>query len=237
MEFRDIVVVGASAGGIPALQQLVRALPAGFAGSILVVLHISRHSPGSLANILSRAGTLPATNARHNQEIVPGHIYTAPPDRHLLLSKQGRIQLGFGPKENGFRPAVDPMFRAAALTYGPRVIGIVLTGGLDDGTAGLCAIKQAGGVAIVQSRSEAEVPSMPVAALRHVNVDYCLPIAEISALLPSLVRGRVEKGEGVIPMSDRLRIEVEVAANDKRHPDILQLGPPSIFTCPECHGS
>jgi two-component system chemotaxis response regulator CheB len=237
MDLRNIVVIGTSAGGIAALQRLVHGLPADFPGTIFAVLHMARNSPGYLADILARAGKLPARSARNNEKIVPGRIYVAPPDRHLLLTEPGLVCLGCGPKENGFRPAVDPLFRSAALTYGPRAIGIVLTGGLDDGTAGLCAIKQRAGLAIVQAPDEAEVPSMPKSALRHVPVDYCLTIDEIADRLPGLVRQPAEAIEGAAPMPDKLRIEVAVAADDERHPDILQLGSPSIFTCPECHGS
>lgn len=241
MRQRDIFVIGASAGGIAALRRLVSGLPADFPGIVLIVSHLSPDSPGALPEILSRSGPLTAINARHGEEIGPGRIYVAPPDRHLLLAPGGRIQIGHGPKENRFRPAVDPLFRSAALHYGTCVTGIVLTGGLDDGTAGLCAIKQAGGLAIVQDPREAEVPSMPKNALRHVSVDYCLDIDAIAALLPTLAVDQCEPGsrvERARSMYQAIEVEVQVAADERtRETEIFQLGQPSRFTCPECHGS
>jgi two-component system, chemotaxis family, protein-glutamate methylesterase/glutaminase len=161
MPEREIVVVGASAGGISPLQSIVRGLPTDFPAAILIALHISRQSGGLLPDMLAGAGPLPASNARHNEEIRAGNIYVAPPDRHLLIGPERRIYLGHGPRENRFRPAVDPLFRSAALNEGRKSIGIVLSGGLDDGTAGPCAIKQAGGLAVVQDPADAEVSSMP----------------------------------------------------------------------------
>src|SRR5262245_31399196 len=241
MPVRDIFVVGASAGGVAALQRLVGGLPEDFPGSLFVVLHMSPESPGSVPDILARAGRLPATNARNGEKIIPGRIYVAPPDRHLVVEAPGDIRLGHGPKENRFRPAVDPLFRSAALAYGPRATGIVLTGGLDDGTAGLCAVKQAGGTAIVQDPKEAEVPSMPASAMRHVAVDHCLGIDAIAALLPRLAAEPVETRERIAEvrsMSKDVAIEVQVAADERRRESaIRRLGDPSLFTCPECHGS
>src|SRR5438105_3287466 len=212
MPQRNMVVIGASAGGITALQSLVRQLPREFPAALLIVVHISRHSIGLLPEILNRAGPLPASNARQGETIENGHIYVAPPDKHLLIGAKTRIQIGHGPKENRFRPAVDPLFRSAALIYGPEAIGIVLSGGLDDGTAGLCAIKQAGGLAVVQNPDEAEVSSMPRSALNHVAVDYCLTAHEIGVLLPQLVR---EASGEERAMSDEIRMEVELAADER----------------------
>jgi two-component system chemotaxis response regulator CheB len=238
MLHRDIVVIGASAGGIVALQRLASRLPADFPASVLIVVHLARESAGMVPEILARAGPLPASNARHGEALLHGHIYVAPPDRHLLLIEPGKIHIGHGPKENRFRPAVDPLFRSAAVTYGARNIGIILSGALDDGTAGLCAIKNAGGLAIVQDPAEAQVPSMPVSAFRHVAVDYVLTMEKMAALLPELVREvprTSAAGRGSVP--DNIQIEIEVASDQERHPGILKLGSPSIFTCPECHGS
>ena len=187
MPQRDLVVIGASAGDIAALQKLVRALPGDFPAAILVVVHMSPHSPGLLPEILSGFGPLLASNARHGEPIENGHINVAPPNRHLLAGANRRIQIGHGPKENRFRPAVDPLFRSAAVNYGAQSIGIVLSGGLDDGTAGLCVIKQAGGLTIVQDPAEAEAPSMPRNALNHIAIDYCLAAHEIGAMLPQFV--------------------------------------------------
>ena len=241
MPVRDIFVIGASAGGVAGLQRLVGGLPEDFPGSLFVVLHLSPHSTGAIPEILTRAGPLHAANARHNETIAPGRIYVAPPDRHLLLASPGRVQLGHGPRENRFRPAVDPLFRSAALAFGPRVTGIVLTGGLDDGTAGLCAVKQAGGMAIVQDPNEAEAPSMPASAMRHVAVDHCLGIDAIAALLPRLATEPVEAAGRIAEfrsMSKDIALEVHVAADERqREAAIRRLGDPSLFTCPDCHGS
>src|SRR5262249_18523422 len=150
-------------GGVPALMDLVSRLPKNLAAALLIVVHTSPDGPGILPLILERAGPLKIGSAENAQPIVAGHIYVAPPDRHLLV-KRGAIRLGKGPRENGFRPAVDPLFRTAAGWYGPRVVGIVLSGGLDDGTMGLLAIKEHGGTAIVQDPMEALFPSMPQSA-------------------------------------------------------------------------
>jgi two-component system chemotaxis response regulator CheB len=234
---RDIIVIGASAGGIEALQELVRALPVDFPASIFVVQHIAAESPSVLAGILSRAGPLPAHTARHLQSILPGNIYVAPPDRHLLLDPSGHMLTTRGPKENRFRPAVDPLFRSAARAFGSRVIGVVLTGGLDDGTAGLWAIKRRGGTAVVQDPEDAIYPSMPSSALRHIAVDYCLPIAEIGPLLVRLTKVPFEqRGETKVP--EDIEIEVKIAEEDQPvRAGILKLGDLSLFTCPECHGA
>jgi two-component system, chemotaxis family, protein-glutamate methylesterase/glutaminase len=232
---RDLVVIGASAGGIAALQKLVRALPPDFPAAILLVVHMSPHSPGLLPEIVNGFGPLPASNARHGEPIENGHIYVAPPDRHLLAGVNRTLQIGHGPKENRFRPAVDPLFRSAALNYGAQTIGIVLSGGLDDGTAGLCTIKQAGGLAIVQDPAEAQSPSMPRNALNHVAIDHCLSADGIGAMLPQLVR-EAPAGD-ICALSDETRMEVTLAADERNQADIQKLGEPSSYTCPSCHGS
>lgn len=235
MPEREIVVVGASAGGIRALQSLVCGLPGDFQAAILIVLHISRQSGGLLADILAGATRLRVSNARHNEEIRTGHIYVAPPDRHLLVGPERRIYLGHGPKENRFRPAVDPLFRSAALNEGRKVIGIVLSGGLDDGTAGLCAVKQGGGLTVVQDPSDAEVPSMPRSALQHVAADYCMSAEKIGEMLPILLR---EAPTREMPqMSEDTRLEVELAADQRNQTDVAKMGQPSPYTCPSCAGS
>ena len=187
MANRDIVVIGASAGGMEALQKLVSRLPAGLPASLFVVWHLSPGVKSILPSILTKAGALPAVHPQDGDRIEPGRIYVAPNDHHMLL-ENGYIRVARGPKENRFRPAVDPLFRSAAYVYGPRVIGVVLTGALDDGTAGLWTIKLRGGTAIVQEPEEALIRGMPLNALDNVAVDYRLPVAEIGELLPSLVR-------------------------------------------------
>ena len=186
MPNRDIVVIGASAGGIEALQQLLRPLRADFPASIFVTVHFPENSTSVLPRILTRAGRIPAIAAADGEPIVPGRIYVAQPNHHLLL-EQDCIRLVRGPRENGNRPAIDPMFRSAAIALGPRVIGVVLTGLLDDGTAGLAAIKRAGGVAVVQDPSDAVFPSMPESAIQYVDVDHVVPIRDMARILSTLV--------------------------------------------------
>jgi two-component system chemotaxis response regulator CheB len=235
MPKKDIIVIGTSAGGIDALRQIVSRLPADLGAAIFVVLHTAPQSPGLLDEILNRAGPLPAVKAVDHDAIRSGRIYVAMPDYHLLL-EPGIVRLTRGPKENRFRPAIDPLFRSAAQTYGPRVIGAVLTGGLDDGTAGLWAVKQLGGTAIVQDPEEAFAPSMPLNALKYVKVDYCLPLAEIAPLLAQLTSEPMEE-EGERHMPEEIDIEVKIAKeNSSLSAGVLKLGEPSNYTCPECHG-
>lgn len=234
----DIIVIGASAGGIDVLSRILKELPAGFPAAIFVAVHIAPNSPGYLADILSRAGPLHAQNARDRQAFRRGCVYVAPPDRHLMLEASGRIRLTRGPKENRSRPAVDPLFRSAALAFGSRVIGIVLSGGLDDGTAGLRGIKMCGGTAIVQDPADALVSSMPATALHYVSVDYVRPAREIAPLLVELVSR--EAPQQIVPEADmrkQLQIEVDIAKGGHRSDAVTQFGHPSIFTCPECHGA
>jgi len=177
-----IAVIGASAGGVQALLKLVQQLPADLEASIFIVLHTSPSLPSRLPKLLQSAGNLPVIHAVDNATIHPGCIYVAPPDRHLLV-KPDLMQVVLGPKENRFRAAIDPLFRTAALAYGDRVIGILLSGALYDGTAGLFDIKQRGGLAVVQDPEEASVSALPRHAIAHVAVDHILPIAEIAQLL------------------------------------------------------
>jgi two-component system chemotaxis response regulator CheB len=186
MKQQDIIVIGTSSGGIEALKTLVGGLPKEFNASIFIVLHIAPHFPGNLAQILKDAGRLPAVSPVDGERFKAGHIYVAPPDCHLLLDRSGYIHVTKGPKENLFRPAINPLFRSAAQAFGSRVIGLILTGALDDGASGLRMIKQQGGVAIVQDPLDAYSPSMPLSALRLVKVDYCLPVTEIANLLTDL---------------------------------------------------
>jgi two-component system chemotaxis response regulator CheB len=232
---QDIVVIGASAGGIEALRAIAGGLPNEFPASIFVVMHTAPQSPGILADILDRAGALPAANAVDRERIHPGHIYVAPPDQHLVIEPT-RVRLTRGPKENRFRPAVDPLFRSAAQVYGPRVIGVILTGNLDDGSAGLRAVKQLGGTAIVQDPQEALAPSMPRSAMRQVRVDHCLPVAEIAPLLVRLASIPIEE-QGAYEVPEEMNIEISIAKEDTAlDAGVLKLGEPSNYACPECHG-
>ena len=180
-----IIVVGASAGGIGALEELLRNITADLRGAIMIVLHISPWSESRLPDVLGRASALPVRFATHDVPVAPGHVYLAPPDHHLLI-ENGRMQLWRGPKENFHRPAINPLFRTAALNYGERAPGVVLSGAQDDGSAGLWWIKRAGGVAIVQDPEEATFPEMPRAALQFVDVDYIARAADIGRLLSGL---------------------------------------------------
>jgi two-component system chemotaxis response regulator CheB len=233
---KDIVVIGASAGGIEALRTVVSALPPDFAAAVFVVLHMSPDSPGVLGHILDQAGPLPAKSAARGDRIEPGRLYVAPPDHHMLIVP-GKIELTRGPRENRFRPAVDPLFRSAAQTYGPRVVGVILTGGLDDGTNGLWVVKQLGGTAVIQDPAEALAPSMPLSALRHVRVDHMVRIAELAPLLVRLAATPADAVEGGLVVPEDVNIEVNIAKEDKaKEAGVLTLGDPSIYACPECHG-
>ncbi len=233
MVSRDIIVVGASAGGVEALQELVRTLPTKFEGSMFVTVHFPEDGTSVLPRILSRVGHLPAVHATDGAPIVPGRIYVAQPNFHLLLSQRG-MRVIRGPRENGNRPAIDPMFRSAATAFGPRVIGIVLTGNLDDGTAGLLAIKRHGGLAIVQDPQDALFSSMPQSAIDHVQVDRVVPLRLLSSTLADLME--VPTHEGAPNMRDKR--ENELSAGDlnaieqpEQHP-----GTVSPFSCPDCGG-
>ena len=231
----DIIVIGASAGGISALAKLVAPLPPSFAASIFVTVHIPEHSRSALPTILSQKGHLPALNPVDGEAIQMGRIYVAPPDRHMLI-KRGFVHLVRGPRENGARPSVDPMFRTAARAYGKRVVGVVLSGALDDGTAGLIAIKKQGGLAIVQDPDEALYDGMPRSAIAHGDIDHILKVSEIAELLVRLVEQPLEKG-GDEPMSDEMEQETDIAELDlSALHSFDKPGTPSRFSCPECHG-
>jgi two-component system chemotaxis response regulator CheB len=232
MAKRDIVVIGASTGGVEALQQLVELLPGDYPGVIFVVMHTG---PGSvLPEILSRAGKLRAVSAEHSVRYEPNCIYIAPPDRHLLIN-DGVMQLDAGPRENGSRPSIDPLFRSAARTHRERVAGVILTGKLDDGSAGLFAVKARGGLAIVQEPTEAASPDMPLNAMRNMTVDHCLPLAKIAALLTKIASD--ENGSDEVS-SDAMKEE----RSDLVDPPELMKSPPPNETqiplaCPECSGA
>lgn len=236
----DIIVVGASAGGVEALITLVRGLPADLRAAVFVVLHMPAQSPSALPAILDRSGPLRAVQAEDRQEIEWGHIYVARPNHHLLVER-GHIRVGHGPKENMHRPAIDPLFRSAAQAFGSRVIGVVLSGMLDDGTSGLKAIKARGGVAVVQDPNDAVYSSMPLSAMQNVAVDFVGPIGAMPLLLERLANEPA--GEGVVAVndhidSDHIDIEVDIAKNDCSDADMLdKIGALSHYACPDCHGT
>jgi two-component system chemotaxis response regulator CheB len=234
MPVHDIIVIGASAGGISALSRLFQALPAGLPAAIAVVQHTSANSPGLVDRIIARDCRLPTRYAVDRMPLELGTIAFAPPDHHLLI-EPGGMRVVRGPRENLHRPSIDPLFRSAAGIYGPRVLGVVLTGSLDDGTAGLQAIRGAGGVTAVQDPDEAEFPSMPRSALAAVPIDHCLPLAGLADLLVRLA-GEPD-APGTLQVHNDLVREAAMAAGGHTDPAILDgLGRPSYFSCPECHG-
>lgn len=187
---RDIIVVGASAGGVTALKALLNGLPADLAASVLLVQHTAPRADNTLVEVLARSCALPVSSPNGNTTIQDGHVYVSNPDRHLLI-ENSHVASVMGPKENRHRPAIDTLFRSAARHYGPRVIGVVLTGLLDDGTTGMWEVKRRGGIAVVQDPEDAEYPQMPRSVLEHVPVDHCIPLKEIPSLLDSLSRQNV----------------------------------------------
>jgi len=235
MPNHDIIVVGASAGGVEALTRLVKSLPNDMPASFFVVLHIAPQSPAMLPSILRRAGKLPVEETRDEQAIELGHVYVASPDYHLLV-ESGRVRVIRGPKENRHRPAVDPLFRSAAWAYGPRVVGVVLTGTLDDGTAGLWAIKSCGGVAVVQDPMDAAYPGMPTSALQNVDVDYSVPLDQLGPLLDKLARQSVANHVNA-QSPEKLKLETQFTMMQRDIRDMNALGQPSAFTCPSCRGA
>ncbi len=186
MEKKNVIVIGASAGGHEVLKHIFSGLSNGIDAAIFIVCHIASDVFGILPQVLSKLSTMPIANAVDNEPIVFNRVYVAPPDRHMIIER-GCVRLIHGPKENRFRPAIDPLFRSAAYSYGPRVIGIILSGALNDGTAGLLAIKQFGGTSIVQDPQESETPGMPESALRSVKVDYKVTVLEMIEVLKRLV--------------------------------------------------
>lgn len=235
MAEHNIIVVGCSVGGVEALQTLVGGLPENFPAAIFVVLHIAPESTSVLPKILDRAGKLPAAHATNGELLRTGRIYVAPPDHHLLIEKD-HIVLSRGPKENRHRPAVDPLFRSAAKWYGPRVIGVVLTGALDDGAAGLWAIKRGGGIAIVQDPDEALCGDMPRSAIEIAKVDHVAPVERIPELLRKLVPQQATAGNGAgksAALSKEIKfaeLDMSAVENEDRP------GVPSQFACPDCGG-
>ncbi len=240
MANRDLIVIGASAGGIEALQQLCAGLPADLDAALLVVMHTSNHSGGLLPKVLERACSLPASHPVDGQSIERGHIYVAPPDLHMVV-EEGQIRTFRGPRENRNRPAIDPTFRSAAVAYGRRVIGVVLTGMLDDGTAGLMVIQAHGGAAVVQDPKTAMFPSMPQSALNRVPTARVAEIQSMPNLLAKLVSEEIK--EPAQPLAWRgkddtaTKREVRIAELDMSEVENeMRNGVPSQFGCPECGG-
>jgi two-component system chemotaxis response regulator CheB len=235
MTAKQFVVIGASAGGLEAIRTLVAGISDTFPAAICIVLHTSPESPGVMPEILSRAGRLRTSVAVDGQRLEGGRVYIAPPDRHLLV-EPGRLRVTKGPREHRFRPAIDPLFRSAAQVFGPAVVGVVLTGNLDDGTAGLWTIKKLGGVTIVQDPSDASFPSMPLHALKHVDADYVVPVSRMASLLAELTSDLVSRPQPVAA-PPHVDVEVKIAKEESpRDAGLEQIGRPSPYACPECHG-
>jgi two-component system, chemotaxis family, protein-glutamate methylesterase/glutaminase len=239
LQGHDIIVIGASAGGVEALRQIVRELPADLAAAVFAVLHVPAQSPSILPQILDRVGPLRATHAIDGEPIRYGRIYVAPPDNHLLVERD-RVRVVHGPKENRYRPAVDPLFRSAAVAYGPRVVGVVLTGALDDGTVGMIAVKRRGGICVVQDPHDAIYPSMPSSVMRNVKVDFSVPLSDVAPLLVHLANEPAED-EGAYPVDEDLETESKITEQQLNPQEFLDavksIGKISNYTCPECGGS
>ena len=230
---QHLIVIGASVGGVSALRALAKALPADLPAAVLMVLHIGSNT-SVLPQLMARETALPTATARHGQPIEAGRIYVAPSDRHMLVV-DGRIELTHGPKEHHSRPAIDPLFLSAALSRGPNVVGVILTGMLDDGTAGLQAVKACGGIAVVQDPAEAYAPGMPGSALRHAAPQHCVRLSELPGLLIELAARPLAPPTAPPPA---LWHEMALARLQGHVMDHLQaIGRPSPYTCPECHGS
>ncbi|HEX5044314.1 MAG TPA: chemotaxis protein CheB [Candidatus Polarisedimenticolaceae bacterium] len=219
---RDIVVIGASAGGVDALSELVTGLPADLPAAVLVVLHTLPTYGGLLPEILTRRGPLRAVYGLHGDPVEPGHIYVAPPDNHLTV-RAGHLQVLRGPKENGHRPSVDALFRSAAQAYGPRVIGVVLSGHLDCGTAGLMSIRARRGICVVQDPEDAAAPDMPRSAMSYVDVDHVVPVRDLGALLGRLTH------DPAPPAPEGVRRDIAELEGD-------ELGVSAEVVCPLCQG-
>jgi two-component system chemotaxis response regulator CheB len=231
----DIIVIGASTGGVEALKSLVGQFPKDLPATVCIVLHVPAGYSSKLPEILSRSGPVPASHPNDGEPLRPGSIYVAPNDRHLLV-EPGRVRVVKGPRENNHRPAVDPLFRSAALAYGARVVGVVLTGALNCGTSGLIAIKSQGGVAVVQDPADAYCADMPRSALEYVAADYCMPLAELGSLLDRLARTPIDSSRKRRP-SQVLEQEVGSQLLDpKAINKAPENGSPSHFSCPDCGG-
>jgi two-component system chemotaxis response regulator CheB len=235
MKGHDLVVIAASAGGVEALSELAGGLPADFSGAVLAVVHFPPHATSMLPLILGRRGPLPAVHAADGAEIRPGTIYVAPPDRHLLVDGS-RLRLSRGPRENGHRPAGDALFRSAARAYGGRVVAVVLSGTLDDGTAGLATVRRRGGVTVAQHPDDALFAGMPKTAIEAGVVDHVLPVRDIAPLLARLAETPAPEEAAVEDPLD----DFEAALAEMRPGAIFPGEPPGTpagLTCPECLGS
>lgn len=239
MATRDTIVIGASAGGVEALTKLVADLPEDLPAAVFIVLHVPSDVPSLLPGILLRESRLPVAHAKNGEEIKRGRIYVAPPDQHLLIEDE-QVKLVHGPKENLHRPSIDTLFRSAARVAGARAIGVILTGARDDGRAGMRAIKQRGGITIVQDPLEALFPSMPMSVMLEMKVDHSVSLHEIAPLLDRLSRDTAEE-ERRYRVPDEVEIEARIAEQEMEAGELIasveRLGKVSKLTCPDCHGA
>jgi two-component system chemotaxis response regulator CheB len=231
----QVVVIGTSAGGMYALKKLIAQIHKEFPLPILVVQHISPDATGNvLLDSLSKSGNLHCQHAKNGSSLIPGHLYLAPSDHHLMIDSELKILVTKGAHENKSRPAIDPLFRSAAVAFGNGLIGILLTGYLDDGTAGLMAIKRCGGICIVQDPADADYPDMPQNAINQIDVDYCLPLSEIGGLLYQLIDRKIGKRK---PNPKDIAIEAKIAERVLSDlPSVNALGEQVPFNCPGCGG-
>lgn len=252
-----VFAIGASAGGVEALRQIMSEIPGDFDATILVVQHTPENGLGNLADLLARRANIPVVIASERLVVKPGVAYVAPPGRHMVV-KDGRIQTRVGPSVNRHRPAIDPMFQSVGESFGARAVGIILTGYLDDGTAGLIAIREAGGRVIVQDPEDAAVPSMPLSALQYVTPEYCLPLAEIATTMVALTKeesGPAEEARETAALDDETATDgdkrkeqptgsvITIAPRQRmvtgapEPQNAPHQGKPSVFVCPECLGT
>lgn len=234
-----LILIGASAGGVDALSTIFAALPVNLPAAILVVTHVGARK-SVLPEILAKTSALPVRFAEDREPVRPGRILLAPPDRHMLVANaagQATIELTRGPKENHTRPAIDPLFRSAAAAFGPKVVGVILSGYLDDGTVGLQAIKACGGKVLVQDPQEAVASSMPQSALENVDVDWCLPLAQIAPALLALASGKPTPLPPMLPAPQWIDVENRFARGKGDMEQLEKIAAPSTFTCPECQGT
>jgi two-component system chemotaxis response regulator CheB len=231
-----VVAVGASAGGVEALTDFAAGLPAALPYAVLVVLHIPASAPSVLARIIARNGQMPAAQAVDGEPLQPGTIRVAPPDRHLLIADH-RIVLSEGPTENGYRPAINSLFRSVALEFGPRAVGVLLSGVLDDGTLGMAAIRSRRGTTIAQTPGSALFSAMPLNAIEAGVVDHQSDPTQMGGLLARLAQRPPE--ETTMEPDPGMELENRIAMARRFSVDIdsEELGPPSGYTCPDCNGS
>ena len=236
MAGHDIVVMGASAGGIPPIERVLSALPSHFPAAVFITIHTAAEGPRLLSDVLNRMSSLPVSYAMDGDTVRKSRVYLAPPDRHMLLDN-GVIRVTAGPRENRHRPAIDPLFRSAARAYGSRVVAVVFSGLLDDGTAGLKAISRHGCISIVQDPEEARFASMPLNAMENDSPKYVLPVQQIGPTLVRLVGNGHRRENGGGEGDSEINNEVKIAEIDMSAIEHTKPGKPSPYVCPECNGT